>query len=450
MNPFLLGWLICLLSVVASGQAPRSEITKWQDGKLAAIALTYDDSTINQFRIALPLMNERGLPGTFFIITGQIPGSRNMPTFVGRAMMEILRESATLPTDKENVFERTSVLAYLGTIQRLPEVTASNLDPQRSIRTGNFDAINTALEKLRATGQTYAVDAIPYVPVRSEEAGLPRSDEPGGLTWGEFRRAAAQGHEFANHSVSHARLLALDGPNILYEVDKAQEDIKAQLGEKHTFSIEAPYGIDDARVSGVLIPRFQLTRNWISPADDFMDGIMRGNNRNPAASTKPYVQWQRGPVAATTVAQMTGWIDTALTNGTWLVLIIHGVEGIGYEPVPAERLRSSFDYIKAHEDRLWVATYQDGGKYIRERMKSTVATIEVGPTIEVSVTHALDPKVYDLPLTARTVVPSSWPSVRFSQGEAARTIPVQQEGESSFVMYRIAPNIGPARLERGN
>src|SRR4051812_24656365 len=104
--PITLGLFVL---IVASGvaQAPQTEITKWPDGKLAAVAITYDDSTINQFRIALPLMNERGLVSTFFVITGQIPGSRRMPTFVGRPIADILRESATVPTSKENVYERT-------------------------------------------------------------------------------------------------------------------------------------------------------------------------------------------------------------------------------------------------------------------------------------------------------------------------------------------------------
>ncbi len=92
--------LCCLQGVAVWGQQPRTELTKWQDGKLGAVSITYDDSTINQFRIAVPMMNERGLPGTFFIITGEIPGSRFMPTFVGRPIMDIIRESATVPTNK--------------------------------------------------------------------------------------------------------------------------------------------------------------------------------------------------------------------------------------------------------------------------------------------------------------------------------------------------------------
>ena len=82
--------------------------------------------------------------------------------------------------------------------------------------------------------------------------------------------------------------------------------------------------------------------------------------------------------------------------------MIHGVEGIGWEPVPAANLRAYFDYLKAREDRLWVATFEDAAKYARERMASKVTTKRVGDAIEVSVNHSLDPKLYDLPLTART------------------------------------------------
>src|SRR5262245_2639500 len=94
----------------ASGQEPRTEITKWQGGKLAAVSITFDDSTINQFRVALPMLNERGLPATFFVITGEIPGSEYRPMFVGRPIMEIIRESAKVSTNKDNALERSSML----------------------------------------------------------------------------------------------------------------------------------------------------------------------------------------------------------------------------------------------------------------------------------------------------------------------------------------------------
>jgi peptidoglycan/xylan/chitin deacetylase (PgdA/CDA1 family) len=447
-----LGLAVCALSGASvSGQAPLTTITKWQDGKQASVAITYDDSTINQFRIAVPLMNERGLPGTFFVITGQIPGSKHQPTFVGRPIMDIIRESATVPTNKDNALERSSMLRYLAVVQGV-EVVQANFRPNSAggqIAKGDFAPIDAVLARLRESGATYAVGAKPYVPVRSEEAGRPAAAQPGGLTWDEFRRVAAKGHEFANHLVSHAHTPGLDEANILYEAEKAREDLREQLGEKHTFSIESAYGIHDERVGKILVPRFPLTRNWIAESDDFMDGIMRGNSTSPAASTREYVQWQRGPVTATTLEQMKEWVDISIANGTWLVLVIHGIDGVGYQPLQTEKVRAFFDYLKTQESRLWVATFQDGGKYMRERMRSTVATKQAGRAIEVTVTHALDPKLYDLPLTARTTVPADWTSAQVRQGKETRTLAVEREGGDSYVQYRLAPNAGVARLERG-
>jgi hypothetical protein len=333
------------------------------------------------------------------------------------------------------------MLRYLGEIQRNEIVLASRVQP------ANLAGVDDVLAKLRASGQTYAVGAIPYVPVRSEEAGRPVANGPGALSWDEMRKAASQGHEIANHAVSHARLPSLDEANILYEVDKAKEELQREMGEKHLFSIEAPYGIDDERVRKVLINRFPLTRNWVSDSDaEFMDGIMRGDKRDPATSTKPYLEWERGPVTATTVDEMKGWVDTSIKTGTWLVLVIHGVEGIGYQPLPAQNVKEYFDYIKASSDRVWVATYQDGAKYIRERMKAVVKTAQTGSAIDVTVSHPLDAKVYDVPLTARTTVPADWAAVQVTQGKNTTKAAIQKDTGGPYVQYHVNPNGGAVRL----
>ena len=436
----------CLMySVSVAGQEPRTEITKWQDGKLAAVSITFDDSTINQFRIALPMLDERRLPATFFVITGEIPGSEYRPTFVGRPIMDIIRESAKVPTNKDNAYERSSILRYLGEVQRV-DIVLKNFRINSAgglIDKGQFAEFDKVLAMLRESGETYTIK--PVAPVRSQEDGRPLAIHPGGLTWEEFRQAGKRGHEIGNHLVSHAHTPGLDEANILYEAMKADEDIRAQMGVEHAFSIESSYGIHDHRVEQILVPRFPLTRNWVT--DPFMDGIMRGDNRDPATMKKEYVQWQRGPRSATTLDEMTEWVEKSLATGTWLVLVIHGVEGIGYEPVPAERLRAYFDYMKQRENRLWVATFRDAGKYARERMASKVVTKQSGDAVEVTVTHSLDPKLYNLPLTARTTVPAQWASVRVRQGRETTTVPVQRDPSGAYALYRITPNAGAARLE---
>jgi peptidoglycan/xylan/chitin deacetylase (PgdA/CDA1 family) len=445
MNRCQIAFFVGLVSVVPLGaQEPQTEITKWQDGKLAALSITFDDSTINQFRVALPMLNDRGLPATFFVITGEIPGSEHRPTFVGRPIMDIIRESAKVPTNRDNAFERSSMLRYLGEIQRV-DIVLNNFNPNSAagrIEKSDFAYFDHVLALLRNSGETYGLK--PVAPVRSQETGRPAAIHPGGLTWDEFRQAGKRGHEIGNHLVSHAHTPGLDEANILYEAMKADEDIRAQMGDEHAFSIEASYGIHDPRVEKILVPRFPLTRNWVS--DEFMDGIFRGDNRDPATMKKEYVQWQRGPITKTSVEEMTGWVDKSLATGTWLVLVIHGVEGIGYQPIPATHLREYFDYIKAHENRLWVATFKDAAKYARERMASKVTTKRTGDAIEVAVVHSLNPKLYNLPLTLRTTVPAEWTTVEVRQGSETRIELVRRDGGGAYVMYRITPNGGVVRL----
>src|ERR1700759_4792377 len=92
----------------------KTEITKWQYGKNGAVSLTYDDGSINQFKYALPIMERLKLPATFFVITGGIPGSKYHGKFIGRPVKTIIKESATIPTDEKNFFERCSAGGYLG------------------------------------------------------------------------------------------------------------------------------------------------------------------------------------------------------------------------------------------------------------------------------------------------------------------------------------------------
>ena len=443
-----------LMATSLCAQSSGSELTKWQDGKDACISITYDDSSINQFRVAIPLMNERSLPGTFFIITGDIDGSKHQPAFIGRPIMDILRESEKSPTTKENMLERTAMLNYLSTVLRVPELKGFRAQSlQRPITRGDIPALAAILDplmaKLRQSGVAY-----PNGPIKSapplREPGDTSADWPGDrryhLTWAELRRHMAEGHEMANHTITHALLPVMNEANIAYEVEESKKEMLEQLGTKSQFSVEAPFGIDDPRVKDVVASRFPITRNWV--LDDFMAGILRGGRTDPTTSTKEYVQWQRGPLAATPLAEMKGWLDTSLDHGIWLVLVIHGIEGVGWEPITTENLRIYFDYIADRKTRLWVATYQDAAKYARERHASAVVAKAGDDRIEVTVTHSLDKKLYDLPLTVKTRLPGDWKLAHFRQGQDACWLPIHHEGDSNFVLYQIAPNGPPAVLEK--
>src|SRR4030095_9495543 len=101
--------------------------------------------------------------------------------------------------------------------------------------------------------------------------------------------------------------------------------------------------------------------------DAFVDDLDRWSKTDPATSTKEYVRWQRGPLTETPMTLMKSWIDTAEAHDNiWLVLVFHGVDGVGWKPKTGAELKEYFGYIKSKEDKIWVATFQDVAKYMRE------------------------------------------------------------------------------------
>jgi peptidoglycan/xylan/chitin deacetylase (PgdA/CDA1 family) len=425
---------IVVSSCFAAGQVGKTEITKWQDGKNGAVSLTYDDGSINQFRVAVPIMDNFGLPATFFIITGDIPGSRYHGTFVGRPTKTIIAETANIPTNKNNFFERASAigfLAYKGTIEyhtRAGELYDEGKNAEQAYR-----VLDEGYEKVRKGAFPPAV------------AHDNSSENGKHITWDELRALANRGYEFASHTVTHPRMAVLDDANLVYELEMSRQEILDQLGFKHTFSVECPYGTENDRAVQAALLRYQLTRNYMPDPD--VEDLDRSNDMDPATSRKEYVRWQRGALTETPMELMKSWVDkTAGQGNIWLVLVFHGVDGIGWKPKAGADLENYFSYIKSREQSLWVATFQDVAKYLRERQHGTVASYRDGEIISVVLRSDVTNLRYNLPLTLKTHVPDEWKIVEIQQGEKRRQVDVVQSNGAKYVLYQAVPNAEVVKL----
>ncbi|MGH7575981.1 MAG: polysaccharide deacetylase family protein [Longimicrobiales bacterium] len=432
---------LILASCADGGDVGSTEAAKWQDAKRGAISITFDDGSPNQFRNAMPILNRLGMHATFFIVTGEIEGSEHPPAFLGRPFEEIMRDVAAAPTDATTFLERASALAYLGY-----EGTRD-----AHVRAGSLYEGGDVEEAYALIDRTYAsVAAGDLQPGRDIGA---EARESASQPWDDYRRFAAQGHEFGSHTITHPRLAALDETNLLYELEGSKEDIRKRLGDRHTFSAEAPFGTENERVMDYLLDLYPATRNRMP--HPWLEEINRSNGMAPAGSDKEYVQWQRGPLTAVPVDTMKSWVDTVLANDDiWLVLVFHGVDGIGWEPRTSEDLDVYFRYIKDREDDLWIATFGDVTKYMRQRMNAEVRSERQGDRIIVELTHRLGPELfveperYDLDLTLRTRVPRDWARVTMRQAERVEDIQVMTDETGPFVMYRATPNAEPVELSR--
>ena len=411
----------------------QTEITKWPHGKRGAVSITYDDGSINQFRNALPIMNSLEIPGTFYINTGHIEGSQFQGRFIGRPTDSIIENTSIIPTNQDNFYERASAVGFLGYRGGLEihNRAGSRIDaghPEEA-----YEIIDSFYEKIR-NGE---------IPPEEEKSYL--INESLGLTWDDIRLYASQGHEFASHMVTHPRMAALDEVNMLYELEKSREEIINQLGEKYTFSAECPYGTEDERVMEYAHNVYPALRNRMP--ESYLEELNRSNRHTPGAFSKEYVQWQRGATTRTPLPLMKSWIDTTASNeNIWLVLVFHGVDGIGWEALTSELLSDYFNHMKSNEDALWIATFADATKYIRERMNSRVTSRENEGKIIVSLTSFLDGTTYDLPLTLKTYLSENWKEVRIKQGNKIIQLYPQQDSGGNYLLYQAYPNSGVIEL----
>jgi peptidoglycan/xylan/chitin deacetylase (PgdA/CDA1 family) len=403
----------------------ETSITKWQGDKKAAISITYDDATINQFRQAVPIMNELGIKGTFYINTADIPGSQFAPKFIGRPIAEIIKETAHTPTTEKNLFERASAVRFLD-IKNAVELHNS---------AGSLFENGKVAESIAKVDEAFAAARMK----KSFQEVKPVLLTGDLITWSEIKQFAAQGHEFGSHTISHPRLAVLDEQNLLYELEKCKEEILNQLGPEHTFSAECPFGTENERVMEYAYKIHPALRNRMP--ESFLEEYNRGSKMTPAASDKEYIQWQRGPLQKTTLEEMKSWVDTLLIHdNVWLVLTFHGIDGVGWEAKPHEDLQQYFKYMKEYDESLWIAPFREVTKYIRERMNATVNTVDGAGKLVISLKHTLDPTSYNVPLTLRTHVDPDWESVVVKQGGNTITVTPSSDEKGPYVLYQALPN----------
>lgn len=424
---------LCLSVGLCRAQVGQTTITEFQNGKNGALSITYDDASRHQFTRALPLMEHLKLPATFFVITGPITGSQYHGKFVGRPVEQIIRESASIPTDEHNFFERCSAAGYLGYRGTISYHTRAGSLYSSGKKESAYRLIDTLYAKVRHGGFPKG-----YEP-------CPEYKEAIGSTWQDFQKDATKGYEIASHSITHATMPGLDEANIRYELEKSKEEIKNHLGDKYTFSAEVPYGYEDDRVMQIAYKIYPALRNRMP--EPFLKEIDRASKTFPHPTGKDYVQWQRGPLHATPLSLMESWVDTAAMNkDTWLVLVFHGIDSLGWEWTPIPKLEEYFKYIVKHEPGLWVATFGDVTRYMREREHAAVDAQATSGTITVNLTHSLDPAMYYLPLTLKTYIPAKWQQVTVTQGTHTQHPAIQHDAAGAYILYQLKPNTVKALL----
>ncbi|MEN2283129.1 polysaccharide deacetylase family protein, partial [Algoriphagus sp. SE2] len=342
--------------------------------------------------------------------------------FIGRDPSEIIRETGISKTDSSNFFERASLIAFTGTT----EVEDYHARVGSLFESGKveeaYKLLDEGFQKVR-TGKMVNTGEVVF-----------HNNKEDTTTWEQYKSYSSQGHEIASHSVTHPRLAVLDEVNMLYELEQSKADLLKFIGEESIFSAEGPYGTENERVMEYAYEIYPALRNRMP--ETWLEEINRGSNGEPGQSQKEYVQWQRGILTRHSFEDMKAWIDTTMNhNNIWLVLVIHGVENLGWEPKTKEELEKYFSFMKSTENELWIETFRDVTKYIRARQNTQVSSKLENNKIQVSLASDLDPSVYSVPLTIKTYIPDGWEKAKI---EAKENLDIMEDESGKYVLFPMS------------
>lgn len=143
-------------------------------------------------------------------------------------------------------------------------------------------------------------------------------------------------------------------------------------------------------------------------------------------------------------ATRNSWVNVAAQNRKWLIEMWHNVakedDGL-YQTILATEAEEHLKYIaeKQSENSIWVATFTDAVKYIRERQITEVKAHLCKGKILVSATMGgkLSKDIFNYPLTVQIQVPQELQKSSFFIGE--KKLQINKQGN---ILMEIIPDSG--------
>lgn len=221
--------------------------------------------------------------------------------------------------------------------------------------------------------------------------------------WPRWKAVAAAGHEIGSHTVKHPNLSTIPPKEAEEELRDSCATIRRRLGGIRCDTLAYPYGISTPRIRRTLAPRF------------YMAARGAGHSISPASPKDFYNVPSVTPYTRTSMRQIQGWLQTTLQKGLWLVWMLHGTQGQGWEALPLPTFRKIFALLKGAEKRLWIAPFGDVARYIRLRqaLRFSLAADASERGLSFRLENPL-PADLSHPVTLRLAFPSAWSAFRLS------------------------------------
>lgn len=137
------------------------------------------------------------------------------------------------------------------------------------------------------------------------------------------------------------------------------------------------------------------------------------------------------------------YIDTALAGQGWAVFCLHNIGGNSYYRLTMEEADKLFAYTD--RDDVWVATYSEASLYYCEWSTASVNATYSNGAITVTLTDKENDEIFNMPLTVKLKVPSTWRSATAD----GVTYEILDNGEYNYILIDIVPDSGAVTVTEG-
>ena len=258
-----------------------------------------------------------------------------------------------------------------------------------------------------------------------------------GLTsdnWATLKSVFADGHEIASHNQQHNSNTSGLAPS--------QQAIKTNVPGEMCVAIAYP--------NCTPISASEVLKYYLAGRTCASDVI---NKKTPTDFTqiqsKGFGSGQGGyPNDANS---MNNYANSAAQQNGWGVELHHGIgtDSHSWATTNLDAMKSHLDYLDKNRSTIWVETFGNVARYIKERDAVSVKKKDsTASSITITVTDNLPDTIFNYPLTIRRVLPNGWTTAVVTQKGTAVYDTIVSVSSKQYVMFKAIPDGGDVVISK--
>ena len=239
------------------------------------------------------------------------------------------------------------------------------------------------------------------------------------IPWSRWREISESGHEIGNHTLNH-QISKDSDEQAQNDIDGARQIIAYKIGIAPV-SFVYPGNHRDDRVR-----KFVYAHHAVARETDTLYGSNNGVDF--------------------TAEKAKSLVDKALADKAWMVPMLHGIVEDGVKapfPIRPAVLEENLKYLQTLKSRIWVDTFGNVGRYVKERDAAVLTAKRDGNHAVFTLTTGLDASLFCVPLTVVIDHVKATSALAKREGISA---PLPSVVQAERILVEVVPGAGPVTV----